>query len=133
VIPLLVPASKTEFTDWICSIARKHATETGTDTAAQESDIAWASYLDEETQWEVFLRHAGFNPFAAQTVLVIAKMASQSSGMSVQGLSLFVEVDSAKRRTLFASVVGQRVLARVERVVEQDWQLDWALDLNGDE
>lgn len=183
VIPLLVPASEAELVDWICSIAQKHTLSTaGVFPPAEESSsgvississdhskeeslpssFSRFSYLDEETQWELFLRRAGFNPFAAQTVLGIVKTIYQRDnkqdtgptdssifpdiptttnastvresmpGQAPAGLSLFIELYPSEREHLFGKIVGERVLRRVERCIVQDWQLDWALDLDVD-
>jgi hypothetical protein len=116
IIPLLVPASEIEIVDWICSIARKHAfnpteiqkrisqsrrtqdvvssyfaaTTPSTDEFLSSPSLVCSSllsYLDEETQWEIFLRRAGFNPFAAQTVLGILKIIYQQRVDSVGGIN----------------------------------------------
>ncbi|KAA8904680.1 hypothetical protein FN846DRAFT_25228 [Sphaerosporella brunnea] len=65
--------------------------------------------LEEETTWELFLRKAGCNAFAAQAVL---GMCNEVGGM--RGLLL---MSAEERRGRFEGVVGQRVWARVERVL----------------
>jgi hypothetical protein len=148
-------------TKWILSITNKHAvrsreqlipsqkqndanTSVLVNTDAQDMGYR-SSFLHEETQWELFLRQAGFNPFAAQAVLGILKSEtekpitdtlvcliedSQRDGPNNRafpsGLSLFMELRSQERHKMFANVVGPRVLRRVESAIDKDWQLSWA-------
>lgn len=109
--------------------------------------------MEPETQWEFFLRRAGLNPFAAQAILAVLRREEENEvamanlrlrgehvagssdcvemeGTKVSGVSRFVEVASEQRRWLFVELVGERVLGRVEGVMELDWQCDWALDFN---
>jgi hypothetical protein len=126
--------------EWVLVIATKHAVSTTTTTASSEGgtqeETLWSSYLDEQTQWELFLRRAGLNPFAAQSVLDILRNSSMPSqdGTSddgrVRDLSRFVEMSREARRELFRDDIGQRVLQRVENAVEMDWQVEWAIDLS---
>jgi hypothetical protein len=150
-------------TKWILSITNKHAIRFGEfihsrrydnisvsrNTDVQNIGYSSFSFLHEETQWELLLRHAGFNPFAAQTVLGILKLETEGSisdvvsletppkdesnkGCFLSGLSLFIELCSQERHKMFANVVGQRVLRRVEGVIDKDWQLNWAISLDSD-
>lgn len=48
----------------------------------------------------------------------------------VPALSRFIEMSAEHRRRLFAGLIGDRVLKRIEAVVDNDWQCDWALDLD---
>ena len=64
------------------------------------------------------------NPFAARVVLAMA-----TEDNEVSQLSAFVEMEPRKRRNHFGPVLGERVLRRIERVLEVDWQIDWAVDL----
>jgi hypothetical protein len=120
VTPLLIPGSENVLMAWICSIASHHGICSGKD-----EDVAWSSYLDEETQWEIFLRHAGLNAFAAQCVLGALKTVGDrkgGDGVTLPGLSLFIEMDPAERRALFSGLVGERLLNRAEKILEQQWQ-----------
>ena len=150
-------------TKWILSITNKHAIRfkelihsrrydnisVSRNTDVQNIGYSSFSFLHEETQWELLLRHAGFNPFAAQTVLGILKLETEGSisdvgsletppknepnkGFFLSGLSLFIELCSQERHKMFANVVGQRVLRRVEGVIDKDWQLNWAISLDSD-
>jgi hypothetical protein len=150
-------------TKWILSITNKQAvrfreqqlipsqnddnTSVLVNTDTQDMGYRF-SFLHEETQWELFLRQAGFNPFAAQAVLGILKSEtekpitdalvcledSQGDGPNNRafpsGLSLFMELRSQERYKMFANVIGPRVLRRVESVIDKDWQLSWATYLN---
>lgn len=125
--------------EWVLAIATKHAVPntTSSEDATSQGEMLWPSYLDEQTQWEHFLRRAGLNPFAAQSVLDILRnstiMPSQhdtSAGRRARELSRFIELSREARRELFQDTVGQRVLRRVENAVEMDWQVEWAVDLS---
>ncbi|QKX58137.1 uncharacterized protein TRUGW13939_05258 [Talaromyces rugulosus] len=126
--------------EWVLAIATKHAVSTTTTAASSEGgtqdETLWSSYLDEQTQWELFLRRAGLNPFAAQIVLDILKNSSMlsqddtSKDGRLRDLSRFIEMSREARRELFQDAVGQRVLQRVENAVEMDWQVEWAIDLS---
>lgn len=124
--------------EWVLAIATKHAMSNATIPSEKgtQGEILWPSYLDELTQWELFLRRAGLNPFAAQSVLDILRNSSMSSGDNISDdrrtheLSRFIEMPREARRELFQNAVGQRVLHRVENAVEMDWQVEWAVDLS---
>ncbi|CRG83906.1 hypothetical protein PISL3812_01262 [Talaromyces islandicus] len=124
--------------EWVLSIATKHAVSIATSSESNtQAETLWPSYLDEQTQWEIFLRRAGLNPFAAQSVLDILRNSSTmpyqddtSAGRQVRDLSTFIELSREARRELFQDAIGQRVLQRVENEVEMDWQVEWAVDLS---
>ncbi|RFU32900.1 hypothetical protein B7463_g3463, partial [Scytalidium lignicola] len=83
--------------------------------------------LEEETHWELFLRRAGMNCFAAQ--LIIAQLESlenvetsyhSSSGSS--GIIAFVKMTKEERIAMFESMLGgKRVLNRVSDVIDAAW------------
>ena len=91
--------------------------------------------VETETQWELFLRRAGLNPFAAQVVLLVLreegklKLGSTYDQGTVPALSGFIEMSSETRRRLFAGLIGERVLKRVEDIMDE-WQCDWALNFD---
>lgn len=124
--------------EWMLAIATKHALSNATTSSENDTQgkILWPSYLDEQTQWELFLRRAGFNPFAAQSVLDILRNSPMTSGdntvkdLQARDLSRFIEMSREARRELFQDAVGHRVLHRVENAVEMDWQVEWAVDLS---
>ncbi|WYZ46139.1 hypothetical protein EsH8_IX_000364 [Colletotrichum jinshuiense] len=51
--------------DWTCALVSTHAKEASSDVQQ--------IIMSEETEWEVFLRRAGFNMFAAQVALAVVK------------------------------------------------------------
>ncbi|KAL7269751.1 hypothetical protein RUND412_007567 [Rhizina undulata] len=70
-----------------------------------------AKLLEEETTWEVFLRIAGFNAFAAQAVL---RGCSREGEGRRGGLCAFLRMGEEERRGRFEGLVGRRVLGRVQ-------------------
>lgn len=84
--------------------------------------------LEVETLWELFLRRAGFNVFAAQVVAsqmkssVSSRAGCATTAVSTpQGLSGFVTMTRAERMRRFGQLVGPRVLERVSCVVDEVW------------
>lgn len=79
--------------------------------------------LEEETLWELFLRRAGLNVFAAQTVASQLKQpdAEKESAFSSYGLGEFVSMTRAERLQRFGQLVGTKVLERISHVVDQQW------------
>ncbi|KAL8853265.1 MAG: hypothetical protein Q9221_001876 [Calogaya cf. arnoldii] len=77
--------------------------------------------LEEETQWEVFLRHAGMNAFAAQAVLgELKSLAERERG--AWGLREFILMSPEEKRRRFESVLGgRRLLERVGQVLDARW------------
>ncbi|KAF2129603.1 hypothetical protein P153DRAFT_403383 [Dothidotthia symphoricarpi CBS 119687] len=100
-------------------------------------DIADIKPLAAETNWEVFLRRAGLNPFAAQVILASLKQPfelqipstegssssfGQNETVSVFGLSAFLVMGGEERVRFFQALMGgSRVLGRVGRVLDQEW------------
>ncbi|KAL2121267.1 hypothetical protein VTJ04DRAFT_5294 [Mycothermus thermophilus] len=83
--------------------------------------------LPVETSWEVFLRRAGMNGYAAQVVLGRLKVPEGTKAVGegqdeVFGLPLFVRMGREMRVEMFEGVLGgRRVLDRVSDVVDQRW------------
>lgn len=82
--------------------------------------------LAEQTHWELFLRRAGLNAFAAQSVLSLLRPPdgtdpSNPSKMGQFGLTAFVEMGRHMRIARFAPHCGRRVLERVSEVVDVRW------------
>lgn len=122
--------------EWILSIAAKHTIDPDLIPLLNttESRTGVSHFHDDQTQWEVFLRSAGLNPYAAQSVLAVLKICSAQSERSedanqASALSRFVEMPWRARRDMFQKLVGQRVLSRINKALEMDWQIDWAVDL----
>ncbi|KAF3767615.1 hypothetical protein M406DRAFT_328686 [Cryphonectria parasitica EP155] len=82
--------------------------------------------LDAETLWELFLRRAGFNVFAAQVVVGQLKLLSPGANrgdLTQYGLGAFVTMTRAERMHRFGQLVGTRVLERVSRAIDESWNL----------
>ncbi|KAK4150518.1 hypothetical protein C8A00DRAFT_17973 [Chaetomidium leptoderma] len=85
--------------------------------------------LPVETLWEVFLRRAGMNVFAAQVVLGRLKVPPDGRPAvggggdgQVFGLPLFVMMSRQRRIELFEGVFcGRRMLDRVSDVIDEPW------------
>jgi hypothetical protein len=83
--------------------------------------------LPVETFWEVFLRRAGMNVFAAQVVLGKLKVPGNRPAVGggdgqVFGLPLFVMMSRERRVELFGEAFGgRRVLDRVSDVLDEPW------------
>ncbi|KAJ4989094.1 hypothetical protein SVAN01_05356 [Stagonosporopsis vannaccii] len=101
------------------------------------TDMGDIKLLPQETTWEVFLRHAGLNPFAAQVILASLKTptaivlppllnspATHASQQTIQttGLSTFLLMEQEDRAKQFqASLGGRRILDRVSALLDQRW------------
>ncbi|KAK4098337.1 hypothetical protein N658DRAFT_561178 [Parathielavia hyrcaniae] len=83
--------------------------------------------LPVETSWEVFLRRAGLNVFAAQVVLGTLKVPADRPAVGggdgeVFGLPLFVMMSKERRVELFQEAFGgRRVLDRVSDALDEPW------------
>lgn len=80
--------------------------------------------LEPETLWEVFLRRAGFNVFAAQAVASQFKPPSDESNVAQSiehGLTTFMTMTRDERMRHFSQLVGPRVLERVSRNIDELW------------
>jgi len=95
----------------------------------------------EETNWELFLRRAGMNAYAAQAVLAslrppvldrrwerldMGSRAGRPEGNEAEatkrfGLGAFVRSSEAERMRRFEGLVGRRVLERVGMVLDGRW------------
>ncbi|KAK0645122.1 hypothetical protein DIS24_g8202 [Lasiodiplodia hormozganensis] len=82
---------------------------------------------EEEGTWELFLRKAGLNAFAAQVVLArLGKKKGEGgdggAGGGMYGLAAFVAMTPEERRRAFEGVVGSReLLDKVGRRVDGRW------------
>lgn len=89
------------------------------------ADLQTLADLNEsETLWEVFLRRAGFNVFAAQAVASHFKSPSNESDVTCSphyGLGAFMTMTRDERMRQFGQLVGTRVLERVSRNVDGLW------------
>ncbi|KAK1836513.1 hypothetical protein QBC39DRAFT_407234 [Podospora conica] len=103
---------------WAAHVICAHAHE-----AAAEQKLVLAV----ETGWEVFLRRAGMNAYAAQVALGRLKVPDGEAAMGGgggrrYGLPLLVGMEAEEREeVLGAALGGTRVLERVGRVVDGGW------------
>ena len=84
--------------------------------------------LQDETLWEVFLRRAGMNAFAAQAILATLKAPDQCESEAAGnqrtdfGLTAFAKMSVQERFARFETLLGgRRLLARVSRVLDERW------------
>ncbi|OIW31836.1 hypothetical protein CONLIGDRAFT_641615 [Coniochaeta ligniaria NRRL 30616] len=81
--------------------------------------------VQDETHWELFLRRAGMNAFAAQVVLGMLRAPEGEPSLSHErayGLPAFVKMAEEQRFGMFEGVLGgRRVLARVGRILDARW------------
>ncbi|KAL2354398.1 hypothetical protein BJ546DRAFT_878679 [Cryomyces antarcticus] len=91
-----------------------------------------ARLLQDETLWELFLRHAGMNAYAAQAILSELKAPTEAQDSSAQspvqargasfGLAAFVAMTPQERLRRFEALLGGgRVLRRVSTVLDAKW------------
>ncbi|KAI1780202.1 hypothetical protein F4818DRAFT_453933 [Hypoxylon cercidicola] len=100
---------------WLVSFATCYAPE-----AAEVQDIL----IQDETLWELFLRRAGMNAYAAQAVLGQLKAPGDAPEEEAgqYGLSAFVRMTPMERVQNFGRLMGgERVLNRVNEVLETRW------------
>ena len=170
VTPLLIPSLPESVLKWVLALANKYyvttpwsnepklAPSNGCATLPNEGRLPRAKHgsapPDEPTVWELFLRRAGLNPFAASIVLMQPPLqgsysTSPSNGTypTVAGsvpdvaerhmipsphdnLSLFVAMLPRDRRRHFAQLLGERVLARVESQLDRVWEANMLMSDN---
>lgn len=113
---------------WTYALICKHALDP---TCTPNLNI---TLLAEETLWELFLRKAGMNPFAAQVVLGMLKKSKETPQRQRQtqeqrqgkradlwGLRAFVQMRRDERLGMFADVVGRGPIERVSDVLDAPW------------
>lgn len=79
--------------------------------------------IEVETLWELWLRRAGFNVYAAQMVagqLKVPKTGTDTK-QGHHGLAAFTTMTRNERLRRFGPMVGPRVLERVSQVVDEIW------------
>jgi hypothetical protein len=83
--------------------------------------------LEDETLWELFLRRAGMNAYAAQAVITELKApdgvdVEGGSKAGLFGITAFVEMGQEERIARFDRLLGgRRILERVGRVLDANW------------
>ena len=88
-----------------------------------------AQLIQDETLWELFLRRAGLNAFAAQAILSNLsqkKVEKQEETDGVQiddfGLTMFVKMSADERLARFEGIFGgTRLLSKINGVLEARW------------
>ncbi|KAG9643984.1 hypothetical protein KCU95_g17210, partial [Aureobasidium melanogenum] len=82
--------------------------------------------LQDETSWELFLRKAGMDAFAAQAVLNKLKAPDPMPTPSDEryyGLPAFVMMDEAERLRLFGALFGgEKILRKVSMAIDGCWR-----------
>jgi hypothetical protein len=99
---------------WIGSVIAQHH-------SGEESDL-----LQEETHWELFLRRAGMNAFAAQAIISSVKAPDEVDTRSPTkaghlGLTAFVEMGKEQRVARFGHICGRRILESASAVIDARW------------
>ncbi|KAF1347995.1 hypothetical protein BDV97DRAFT_356543 [Delphinella strobiligena] len=92
-------------------------------------DDSGTKLVPDETLWEMFLRRAGMNAFAAQAVLIALREPSSDSDNVLDkiengghGLPAFVHMRPEERIRRFTAMLGgSRLLTRVSRVIDGGW------------
>lgn len=82
--------------------------------------------LEDETHWELFLRRAGMNAYAAQLIISRLKApegvnSGSPSKAGLYGLNAFVEMGRDQRIVSFGEACGSKVLERVCAVIDKRW------------
>ena len=83
-----------------------------------------SSLLDEETHWELFLRRAGMNAFAAQYISAAVKGPmdiDHQHQADHSGLIAFVQMSRQQRIEKFGDMCGKRLMERVSNCLDARW------------
>ena len=157
---LLISSSPEVIGEWVLALANKHAVNfPGLTSSMQASNrftpvnkpnlktVLNIGSIERDSNWELFLRQAGMNPFAAVVTLAMLKKHEKEelantdvrsvhvdmcgNRRRIRSLSKFIEMAQEQRRVILGELIGNRVLKRVGEVIDQDWQCDWALDFDG--
>ncbi|KAI1461853.1 hypothetical protein F4805DRAFT_475203 [Annulohypoxylon moriforme] len=102
-------------TKWLVSFLTLYASE-----AAGARDLL----IQEETLWELFLRRAGINAYAAQAILGQLKAPDDIEEEETEkyGLPAFIRMTPAERVESFRGVMGgEKVLRRVNEILKMQW------------
>ncbi|KAL8932011.1 MAG: hypothetical protein Q9211_006583 [Gyalolechia sp. 1 TL-2023] len=106
---ILIDGDMSVLATWIVSLMAKHSFDRS------------VTLLQEETQWEVFLRHAGLNAYAAQVILADMK-AAKDDDSNLWGLRKFTYMSPEDRFRMFEGMLGGRgLLERVGKVLDARW------------
>lgn len=108
-----VAGNEDDLARWIAAMMVKHG---NTDRKMK--------LIQDETVWEVFLRRAGMNPFAAQAILGCLKADDhdQRDDAVPFGLTAFIKMPVEEKFTRFETLLGGRgLLRRVSQVLDGRW------------
>lgn len=99
---------------WVASLVCRHG---------QSDPSVQNGLLEAETLWELWLRRAGFNVYAAQAVAGQMKVPKTETDTKRghHGLAAFVTMTRNERMRRFGPMVGSQVLERVSEVVDEIW------------
>ena len=91
---------------------------------APEAAPVQTQLIQDESHWELFLRRAGMNAYAAQAILSLLKRpgSEPDDNISRFGLPQFIRMSAAERAHRFAGLLGgENVLTRVSNVIDTAW------------
>ncbi|RKF83864.1 putative nucleoporin nup49 [Golovinomyces cichoracearum] len=113
IIPKFIGGGQETLAQWLVSYIAKYSTN-------------GPVILQDETNWEIFLRRAGLNPFAAQAIIADLKAPNNSTMPGKEegrfiGLVDFVGMSADQRMKRFSHLVGERVIERVSRMIDRKW------------
>ncbi|KAF2838676.1 hypothetical protein M501DRAFT_934491 [Patellaria atrata CBS 101060] len=118
-----VPGGEAKLAQWIAGLATRFSTSSEEQNESQ--------LIQDETLWELFLRRAGFNAYAAQVVLSSLKssygseadlQSNRPAARELFGLPAFVNMTPEERLERFQGVMGgARVLRKVNATLEKSW------------
>jgi len=111
-----VGGGRVMLTRWLASAITQHA-------VGEELEI-----LPEETHWELFLRRAGLNAFAAQVIIAELKAPEgvnhrSASKAGMFGLTGFVELGRQQIIDKFGPICGTKLMARVSALIDRGWEV----------
>ncbi len=97
-------------------------------TIAQNRVVGDSTLIEEETHWEMFLRRAGMNAFAAQATISALKDPEGVNPLSPSkaglfGIVAFVEMSVEQRIARFGPLCGRGLIERVSAVIDTDWRI----------
>jgi len=113
VLVTFIAGGEDDLAKWIVALMVKHG--------VTDPNI---KLIQDETLWEVFLRRASMNAFAAQAILGSLKASDQDEGgvAAVFGLTAFLKMSIEERFARFETLLGgRRLLRRVSRVLDARW------------
>lgn len=99
---------------WLVSMVLRYSPEA---TSTRDSVV------EDESTWELMLRRAGMNAYAAQSILAELRCIEAPQGNGESDLKKFVDMTSAERNDRFGQLMGGvEVLERVSRVLDSPWE-----------